>query len=71
MRQPTTEEKKNYRYMTTIVIDVKRTDNQPLTDDENKMVDQMRVAAEQAVAEVMKANGNSNSKHLGTARKIY
>ena len=71
MRSPTDQEAKQYRYVVGIVIDVKRTDGDHLTDDENKMVDDMRIAAEAAIAKVMAAAGNGNSKHLGTTKRKY
>lgn len=71
MRQPTDQETKDYRYITTLAIDVKRTDNAMLTDEENKMVDEMKTAAEQAIAKVMTDHGNTNRKHLGSEKRIY
>jgi hypothetical protein len=71
MRKPTDQELKQYNYVVSFVIDVKRTDNAPLNDDENRMVDHMRIAAETAIAKEMADHGNSNSKHLGTAKRTY
>lgn len=71
MRQPTDQERKDYRYVVSFVIDVKRTDNQLLTADENTMVEEMRAATESTIAAVMAKHGNNNHKNLGNAKVIY
>ena len=71
MRTPTDQELKDYKFIVSLNIDVKRTDGDRLTDDENKMVDAMRIAAEAAIAKVMADAGNGNSKHLGTTKRKY
>ena len=60
-----------YLYMVNLVVDVKRTDNQMLTDHENEMVLEMHKAAEKAVAEIMKEHGMNNQKHLGKKVNKY
>lgn len=62
---------KKYQYLIQFVIDVKRTDNKILTDNENTMVMEMRVATEKAIADVMKRHGNNNSKNLGNKMVVY
>lgn len=71
MRDLTEKETEQYKYSVFFTIDVKRTDNQMLTDTENVMVQQMRVATEQAIAKVMADNGLNNSKNLGSQTKVY
>jgi hypothetical protein len=71
MRQPTDQESKDYKYVVSFEIDVKRTDKQMLTNDENAMVEKMRVATEAAIAKVMVEHGQANSKHLGSETVIY
>lgn len=60
-----------YKYFVNFVIEVKRTNGQMLTDDENIMVQEMRKATETAIAKVMAKYGQKNSKNLGTETVIY
>lgn len=69
--QPTEQDLKEHRYIVSFVIDVKRTDGALLTDEENAMVDKMRVATEQAIQGVMIEHGNNNYKHLGSDKRVY
>ena len=71
MREPTDQEKKDFKYVVSLNINVTRTDNKMLSDDENAMVQRMRIAAESSIAMVMSESGNKNSKHLGTETRIY
>lgn len=60
-----------YKYLVEFTIDVKRTDNQMLTNDENAMVEKMRVATKDAIAKVMNEYGQSRKKDLGDKTVIY
>jgi hypothetical protein len=60
-----------YKYLVEFVIDVKRTDKQMLTDDENAMVQEMRVATEEAIAKVMSKYGQNRSKNMGNETRVY
>jgi hypothetical protein len=71
VRELTEQESKEYRYSVFFTIDVKRTDNQMLTDAENAMVQQMKTATEQAIAKVMADSGFNNSKNLESGTRIY
>lgn len=62
---------KHYKYLIAFVIDVKRTDGAMLTDNENAMVQEMKVATEQAIAKIAVKYGNNNSEHLGSKTRIY
>lgn len=63
--------KDTYKYLVEFVIDVRRTDNQMLTDEENAMVQEMREVTEKVIAEVMARHGQNNSKNLGRKTVIY
>lgn len=69
--KPTDQELKDYEYMVDLSINVTRTDNAMLTDDENTMVLQMKKAAEDAMAKVMVDHGNASRKDLGSDVRIY
>jgi hypothetical protein len=71
MIDPTPDDIKNYKYIVNFTIDVKRTDNEMLTDAENEMVQQMRDATEAALAKIMKDHGNGNHKNLGNKTVKY
>lgn len=60
-----------YTYLVSFVIDVKRTDKKELTDEENAMVQRMRIASEAAIAMVMKEYGQNNRKDLGNQMVKY
>lgn len=60
-----------YRYIVDFVIDVKRTDKQMLTNDENAMVEKMRVATKDALAKVMSDFGQKNRKDISDETIIY
>ncbi len=70
-RKPTEQELKDYKYMVDLTINVTRTDNAMLTNDENAMVLKMKKASEEAIAKVMVDYGNTNRKHLGSDMSIY
>ena len=63
--------KTDYKYLVEFVIDVKRTDKQMLTDNENAMVQEMRSATETAIAKVMQQYGQNQSENLGNKTIIY
>lgn len=63
--------KPGYKYSVNFVIDVKRTDGQILTNDENAMVEKMRVATHDAIARVMGEYGQNNRKVLEDKTIIY
>lgn len=60
-----------YKYLVEFKIDVKRTDKQMLTNDENAMVEKMRMATHDAIAKVMSDYGQNNRKHLKDETVIY
>jgi hypothetical protein len=64
-------DQKQYTYLVNFVIDVKRTDGEVLNDHENEMVQEMRVATENAIAEIMKNHGQDNHKNLGHETVMY
>lgn len=71
MRQPSAQERKDYKYIVNFVIDVKRTDNHLLDSDENAMVDEMRTVVEGAISTVMEKHGSNNHKSLGNTKVVY
>lgn len=64
-------EESKYNYAVQFVIDVKRTDGRMLTNDENAMVEKMRVSTHAAIAKVMADHGQNNRKHLKDEMVIY
>lgn len=60
-----------YKYIVKFKIDVQRTDNLMLTNDENAMVEKMRMATHDAIAKIMAENGNQNRKVLEDKTVIY
>lgn len=65
-----TEDQAKYRYIVSLAIDVKRTDGDHLTDEENAMVLDIQKEAENAIAAAMaRAGMGSNRKIAQTVRK--
>lgn len=64
-------DKSQYKYAVQFVIDVKRIDGKMLTNDENAMVEKMRVATKAAIAKVMTDYGQNNMKSVKDETVIY
>lgn len=61
----------DWKYLVTVVIDVKRTDNQVLTDKENEMVQEMHTLSQEVVKNVMLKYGQEIKKDLGKKTEKY
>lgn len=64
-------DRSQYKYAVQFVIDVKRTDGKMLTNDENVMVEKMRVATKTAIARVMTDYGQNNMKSVKDETVVY
>jgi hypothetical protein len=62
---------KLYKYLVEFKVDVKRTDNQMLTDEENAMVLEVQKATEKAIAEIMAKHGQGSKRLLGRTMETY
>lgn len=60
-----------YRYRVDFTINVQRADGKMLTNDENAMVEKMRVATNAAIAKVMADHGHNLKKQLHQKKVIY
>lgn len=60
-----------YKYAVFITIDMKRIDNQALSDDENAMLLEMHNAAEVAASKVMSEHGMNNTKRIKKEMVAY
>ena len=65
------DKRPQYQYLVTIAVDVKRTDGDHLTADENTMVIEMQAAAERIIAEIMATRGMNNAKRLDKTVRLY